>query len=104
MSILINTKAGEVRAAKHPLFNSKKLGERMRRTRETAGLSQEELAELIGRTNQAVSNWEVGRQTPSCADLYSYGAALGVDLNWLLLGTGKAKGAHLQAVLRIMEG
>lgn len=35
-----------------------------REIRETAGLSQQELADVIGVTRQAVSHWEAGIRTP----------------------------------------
>ena len=36
------------------------LGERIRATRQAAGLSQEKLAEQLGLTRQAVTKWETG--------------------------------------------
>ncbi|WP_079049421.1 helix-turn-helix transcriptional regulator [Streptomyces torulosus] len=35
-----------------------------RELREKAGLSQQELADVIGATRQAVSHWEAGLRTP----------------------------------------
>lgn len=40
------------------------LGGRVRRARETAGLSQQELARALGLTRSSVSNLEAGRQRP----------------------------------------
>ncbi|MET7775374.1 helix-turn-helix transcriptional regulator [Streptomyces mirabilis] len=37
---------------------------RRREVRERAGLSQQELADVIGSTRQAVSHWEMGSRTP----------------------------------------
>ncbi len=37
----------------------------IKKRRERAGLTQDELADLIGVTKQTVSNWETGRHKPS---------------------------------------
>ena len=44
--------------------------------RERAGLSQLELADVVGVTPPAVSRWETGSRTPRGAVLVSYVAAL----------------------------
>lgn len=43
-----------------------------RNLREAAGLSQQELADAIGVTRQAISHWEVGTRTPRGALLDRY--------------------------------
>jgi transcriptional regulator with XRE-family HTH domain len=63
------------------------LREVMRRVaaaRTAAGLSQRELADRIGTTQAALSNWEVGRRRPGLAELVALADALGRDLAWLL--------------------
>ena len=42
-------------------------GERLKEERVKAGLSQGELAELVGCSNQAISNWELGLNIPKNA-------------------------------------
>lgn len=46
--------------------------EQRRALRESAGLSQQELAEAIGVTRQAVSHWEAGIRNPRGAVLDRY--------------------------------
>jgi transcriptional regulator with XRE-family HTH domain len=46
------------------------------RIRETAGLSQSELARLVGVTPAAISRWEAGERTPSGESAVSYAKAL----------------------------
>ncbi|MFF6939986.1 helix-turn-helix domain-containing protein [Streptomyces lavendulae] len=50
--------------------------EQRRALRESAGLSQQELANAIGVTHQAVSHWEAGIRTPRGAVLDRYVDAL----------------------------
>lgn len=54
--------------------------------RTTAGLSQEELAKLVGVTQATVSRWEAGKMVPNADKLRSLVKALGVkseDLPWM---------------------
>ncbi|WP_455362006.1 helix-turn-helix transcriptional regulator [Streptomyces sp. SYSU K21746] len=46
--------------------------EQRRELREAAGLSQQEIADVIGVTRQAVSHWEAGIRTPRGALLDRY--------------------------------
>jgi len=51
------------------------IGIRIKKARERAGLSQAELAKLLGVSQQQVSNWESGRHSPNmrvAPDLYRY--------------------------------
>jgi len=50
--------------------------EERRAIRRAAGLSQGELAQAIGVTRQAVSNWESGIRTPKGACLERYVTAI----------------------------
>jgi transcriptional regulator with XRE-family HTH domain len=63
------------------------LREVMRRAaaaRTADGISQRELAERMGTTQAALSNWEVGRRRPGLTELVALADALGRDLAWLL--------------------
>ena len=52
--------------------------------RKALGLSQEQLASMIGTTAGAVSQWECGRSFPRAAKLNQLSEILGVPVNSLL--------------------
>lgn len=56
----------------------KQLGQRIRRARERAGLSQEEFAALIHRDQRAVSLYENGVRKVAATDLARFGEVLNV--------------------------
>ncbi len=62
----------------------KLLGEKIWRLREKRGLSQEELAELLGVSRQTVSNWENDRATPDAYKLKQLCETLHVSADALL--------------------
>ena len=57
--------------------------ETLLRERKKRGLSQEELAERLGVSRQAVSKWETGEASPDLSKLLSLSEALGVSLDVL---------------------
>lgn len=70
-----------------------KLNEKIFTCRRRAGLSQEELAEKLGVSRQAVSKWECGEAVPEPAKLLLLARTFGVTADWLLddsLGGGSA--------------
>ncbi|MBE6618121.1 MAG: helix-turn-helix domain-containing protein [Ruminococcaceae bacterium] len=52
--------------------------------RKRAGLSQEELSEVIGVSRQAISKWETGEATPEVGKLLLLSKTFGVTTDWLL--------------------
>lgn len=54
--------------------------------RKKAGLSQEELANLLGVTRQAVQKWEGGSSRPDLENLVSLAQYFNVTLDWLVTG------------------
>lgn len=54
--------------------------------RKRAGLSQEELANLLGVTRQAVQKWEAGTSRPDMDNLLSLANYFNVSLDWLVSG------------------
>lgn len=61
------------------------IGRRLAATREALDLTQEELAELIGVSRSALSNWELGR-LPDIEAMMRLGARRKIPLDWIYLG------------------
>jgi DNA-binding XRE family transcriptional regulator len=57
---------------------------RLRELRETAGLTQGQLAERAGVQRGAVARWELGTREPSWSNVVALAGALGVDCNAFL--------------------
>ena len=77
------------------------LQERIRDCRRRAGLSQEQLAERLGVSRQAVAKWEAGRSAPSTERLLKLAGVLQVELTQLVppedFGENDPDGAASQA-------
>ena len=54
------------------------LSDRIKNCRQSAGLSQEKMAELVGVSRQAVTKWETGQTSPSTENLFRLAEILGV--------------------------
>jgi len=52
-----------------------------------AGLTQEELADLLGVSRNAVAKWEAGNGIPSVRNLITLSRLLGVSIDAMLLGS-----------------
>jgi transcriptional regulator with XRE-family HTH domain len=55
-------------------------GELIREARKRSGLSQRELAELLGTTQAVITRWETGRRSPSFEKVVQAVRACGLDL------------------------
>jgi transcriptional regulator with XRE-family HTH domain len=66
------------------LFNLKKFGQYISEKRKEADLTQSELADAVGVTRQAVSNWECGATYPNPDILLSLTRVFNVDLDTLV--------------------
>ena len=62
------------------------LKDRIAAVRKAAGLTQEQLGELLGVTRQAVSKWESGQTAPDAATLAALCEQLHVSADYVLLG------------------
>ena len=62
------------------------LKDRIAAVRKAAGLTQEQLGQLLGVTRQAVSRWESGQTTPDAATLAALCERLHVSADYVLLG------------------
>ena len=60
--------------------------ERIFQARKAKGFSQEELAELVGVSRQAVSKWETGEAMPDTEKLVTLCQALELNMEYLALG------------------
>lgn len=60
--------------------------ERLHQLRRKRGISQEELANIVGVSRQAVQKWESGASQPNMDNLVAISAYFGVSLDYLLKG------------------
>ena len=61
--------------------------QRLYRLRKERGISQEELADIVGVSRQAVQKWESGASQPNMDNLVAISTYFGVTLDYLLKGT-----------------
>lgn len=59
-------------------------GQKIQTLRKQRGLTQEQLAQRLGVSRQAVSRWELDESLPETANLLPLGEVLGVSLDTLL--------------------
>ena len=79
-----------------------KFEEKLMALRKQAGLSQEELAEQLGVSRQAVSRWELGSTLPDAPNLLKLSDLFGVSIDWLLRegDTAEAEAAQTKTALQ----
>ena len=77
---------------------SVEIGNRLMQYRKKAGLSQEELADKLGVSRQAVSKWECGESSPDTDNLIALAKIYNVSLDELIYGKEEArkKGIHIE--------
>lgn len=78
-------------------------GARLYRLRKERGISQEELADVIGVSRQAVQKWEAGTSRPDMDNLAALGEYFGVSLDALILGREEREAAPSRARLGAWE-
>lgn len=66
-----------------------KFGQRLRKARTEAKISQQKIADLLGVSKQLVSHWETGRSEITVFDVVKVAKIVGVDVTWLLTGSGQ---------------
>ena len=69
------------------------IGEKIFKLRAKAGISQEQLAEKLGVSRQAVSRWESGETTPDMANIIGLCNIFGVSADHLIRGGETAEAA-----------
>ena len=60
------------------------MGEKILIERKKSGLSQGQLADMLGVTRQSVSKWESGAAVPELAKLVAIAEVVGVSLDYLV--------------------
>ena len=70
------------------------LNERIASVRKAAGLTQEQLGELVGVSRQAVSKWESGQAVPDAMTITALCQKLHVSADYLLLGVDPEQNAE----------
>jgi transcriptional regulator with XRE-family HTH domain len=68
------------------------IGARIKDKRKEMGFTQEQLAEKVGVTYQAVSKWETDVSYPDVVLMAEVARALGTSLDWLATGSGDNTG------------
>ena len=74
------TRAHGNRAGVIPMWTQ---GDLLRKSREFAGLSQDDLAEAIGLSRRTIGSYEADTRPVKRAVILAWAMATGVDLNWL---------------------
>lgn len=71
---------------------TRELGKKIKTLRKTRGLSQEDLAFKLGMQRSTISNYEIGRRSPSLRELEKISSILGVGLDYF--GLQKEKNVY----------
>lgn len=80
------------------------LADRIQYLRKTKGLSQEELADKIGVSRQAVSKWESGQSTPDIEKIVILSELFAVTTDYLLKGVEPADRTDPKTVRSLYYG
>jgi transcriptional regulator with XRE-family HTH domain len=77
-------------SGRHPLDDTDRyVGARVRGRRRMLGLTQHQLAELIGVSYQQANKYETGLNRVSAGRLYQIAQALDTDVGYFFEGTGR---------------
>lgn len=79
-----NVKEGNVKEGNQGNYLTLRLGEKILIERKKSGLSQGQLADMLGVTRQSVSKWESGAAVPELAKLVAIAEVVGVSLDYLV--------------------
>ena len=63
-------------------------GENLRRIRKAKGISQDELARVLGTSKQVISRYENGQRSPKLSTVEEYADRLGVSVAMMVTETG----------------
>ncbi|MGO2659601.1 helix-turn-helix domain-containing protein [Mycetocola reblochoni] len=62
------------------------IGDRLKRSRQMAGMNQTVIAGRLGVSRPTVSDWEIGRTMPSAVHFIRWAQITGATLDWLAEG------------------
>ena len=80
------------------------LGERLAKLRKKAGLSQEQLAEELGVSRQAVSRWETGEAAPDTENLIALADIFNVSIDELIREQKKGQPKGEPEEVEVVDG
>ncbi len=83
--------------------NNEGLAQRMAIARKRAGLTQAQVADIVGLYRPAISEIESGRRKVSAEELHKFADAYGVSLDWLLEGSKDDDPRHARIELAARE-
>jgi transcriptional regulator with XRE-family HTH domain len=95
-----DTKAAPRRARAQDV--DRHVGARMRERRVMLGLTQQQMAELIGVTYQQAHKYEKGINRVAAGRLYNIAQALGVDVSYFFEGLGRDKASSVTPQQRML--
>lgn len=79
------------------------IAERLQELRKKAGYSQEQVAEMLGLSRQAISKWESGQGKPEIDNVIKMTEIYNVSSDYILLGTEHKTITPMLAVLYSMR-
>ena len=77
------------------------IGSKLAQARKAANLTQEQLAERLGVTRQAVSRWESDAAYPETDKIVRMARLLDVDEEWVLVRAHEGKKREREMLLRL---
>ena len=75
-------------------YKSMLFGDRLRQIRKERGMTQEQLAEILGTSKQVLSRYEKNQRAPKITIATDYAEKLGIDVEYLLGDTEEAVNFH----------
>ncbi len=78
------------------------IAQRLQELRKRAGYSQEQVAELLGLSRQAVSKWESGQGKPDVDNIVKLTEVYHVSADYILLGIEQGKNCYHASKERIV--
>lgn len=80
------------------------IADRIQYLRKQKGYSQEQLADKVGVSRQAVSKWESGQSTPDLEKIIAMSDIFGVTTDYILKGTEPVSAANRQTIKTLYLG